>query len=50
MRTYIARKMDRNKEFLVDLEMAKSKVTVAWKLAEEGACLLRKTNEEKEAS
>lgn len=42
--------MDRNEELLVGLEMAKSKVVTAWKLAEEGACLLRKTDEEKEAS
>ena len=48
MRTYIAHSMDGNGELLVSLEMTKSEVDVARKLAEEGAYLLRKVDEENE--
>ena len=49
MRPYITHNMDRNKELLVDLEMAMSEVVVAQKLVEEGVCLLMKAEEEMEA-
>lgn len=48
MRTYIAHSMDGNEKLLVSLEMVKSEVDVAQKLAEEGAYLLRKDDEENE--
>ena len=47
MRPYIAYNMDKNKELLVDLETARSEVATARKLAEKGASLLRKVEEEK---
>ena len=47
MRSYIAYNMDKNKELLVDLETARSEVATARKLAEKGASLLRKIEEEK---
>ena len=49
MRTYIAHNMDENEKLLVDLEMTRSEVVVAWKLAKEDAYLLRKVVEEKKA-
>ena len=42
--------MDENKVLLAILEMAKSEVVVAWKLAKEGVGLLRNAEEENEAS
>ena len=50
MREYIAHNMDENEELQVGLETAKSEATTAWKLVEEGACLLRKVGDDKEAS
>ena len=50
MRAYIAHNMDGNEEFLPNLEMARSEVADARKLAEEGAYLLRKVDEENKAS
>lgn len=50
MKTYITHNMDENKELLADLEMTRSEVVAAQKLAKEGVCLLRKANEEKEMS
>ena len=50
MRAYIAHNMDENEELQVGLETAKSEATTAWKLVEEGACLLRKVGDDKEAS
>ena len=49
MRAYIAHNMDENEKLLVDLEMTRSEVVVAWKLAKEDAYLLRKVEEEKKA-
>ena len=46
MRAYIAHNMDKNEDLLVSLEMTKSEATAAWKFAEEGDGLLRKTEEE----
>lgn len=49
-RVYIAHNMDKNEEVQVGLEAARSEATAAWKLAKEDACLLRKVENEKEAS
>lgn len=50
MRAYIAHNMDGNEEFLPCMEMARSKVAATRKLAEKGAYLLRKVDEENKAS
>ena len=50
MRAYIAHNMDENEELQVGLETARSEATAAWNLVEEGACLLRKVGDDKEAS
>lgn len=46
MKAYIAHNMDKNEDLLASLEMTKSEATAAWKFAEEGGGLLRKTEEE----
>ena len=48
MRAYVAHNMDGNEDFLASLEMTKSEVTVARKLAEEGVSLLKKAEKENE--
>lgn len=50
MRVYVAQNMDGNEDLLSSFEMAKSEVAATWKLAEEVASLLRKTEEENKAS
>lgn len=50
MKAYIAHNMDENEELQVGLETTRSEATIARKLAEEGACLLRKADEEKKVS
>lgn len=50
MKAYISHNMDDNEELQVGLEMTRSEVIVARKLAEEGAYLLRKADEEKKVS
>lgn len=50
MKAYIAYNMDGNEELQVGLETTRSEATVARKLAEEGAYLLMKANEEKKVS
>ena len=42
--------MDGNEDLLANLETTKSEIVAAQELAEEGASLLRKVEEEKEAS
>ena len=41
--------MDENEELLAGLKTTRNETTTTWKLAEEGADLLRKAKEEKEA-
>lgn len=50
MRAQVAHKVDENEDLVSNLEMAKSKASTAQELAKESVGLLRKTEEEKEAS
>lgn len=50
MSAYIAHNMNGNEELPTDLETTMSEVTTAQKLTKQGANLLRKIEEEKEAS
>ena len=50
MRAYVARNVDKNEDFLANLETTKSEVAAAWELVEESVSLMRKVEEEKETS
>ena len=47
---YVVHNVDGNEDLLANLDTTKSEVVIAQKLAEEGANLLKKSEEEKEVS
>lgn len=50
MKTYIVHNINGNEELQAGLETTRSEATIAWKLVEKGAYLLRKVDEKKKVS